>query len=190
MPRFTLAGARADALSRQPGASRKKNRSGCARPESLKSRFLITVFTVDHSGHQGGILERQTRNVPLVALSLSCCREQFIPFEPSLFHAIASQLPHTLATPLFLHRLSRFDDSADFPAWTFEMMTTKRNRIRIEMYPSSDAAKSGIDRLPSADDATVRLARLIGRQMAREDFERKLARERKGPVMASKQDLS
>lgn len=58
------------------------------------------------------------------------------------------------------------------------------------MYPSSDAAKSGIDRLPSADDATVRLARLIGRQMAREDFERKLARERKGPVMASKQDLS
>lgn len=64
-------------------------------------------------------------------------------------------------------------------------MTTKRDRIRIETYPPSDKGRSAIDRLAVTNDAVMHLARLIGRQMAREDFDRKQASERRGPVMPS-----
>lgn len=54
------------------------------------------------------------------------------------------------------------------------------------MYPPSDKGRSEVDRLAVTNDAVVHLAQLIGRQMAREDCDRKLARERKGPVTPSK----
>ncbi|MCX8999949.1 hypothetical protein NOF55_22850 [Rhizobiaceae bacterium BDR2-2] len=58
-------------------------------------------------------------------------------------------------------------------------MALKRDRISIEVFgPSAEPepARSGASR---ADEAVLILARLIGRQIAREEFERKLAAERK-----------
>lgn len=58
-------------------------------------------------------------------------------------------------------------------------MALKRDRISIEVFgPSaaSEPARSGASR---ADEAVMILARLIGRQIAREQFERKMALERR-----------
>ncbi len=57
-------------------------------------------------------------------------------------------------------------------------MAVKRNRINIEVTPSTGPET---DRHSPArnDAALMSLARLIGRQIAREQFERKLAAERK-----------
>lgn len=59
-----------------------------------------------------------------------------------------------------------------------ETMAVKRNRINIEVTASTG---SETDRNDTArkDAAVMSLARLIGRQIAREQFERKLAAERK-----------
>jgi len=57
-------------------------------------------------------------------------------------------------------------------------MAAKRNRISIEVTPSTAPETDRND--PARKDAAVMsLARLIGRQIAREQFERKLAAERK-----------
>ena len=57
-------------------------------------------------------------------------------------------------------------------------MTLKRERISIEVTPSTGPETGQND--PTRSDAALRsLARLIGRQIAREQFERKLAAERK-----------
>ncbi|WP_192800918.1 hypothetical protein [Brucella tritici] len=57
-------------------------------------------------------------------------------------------------------------------------MAVKRNRINIEVTPSTGPKTDRYD--PSRKDAAVlSLARMIGRQIAREQFERKLAAERK-----------
>lgn len=58
-------------------------------------------------------------------------------------------------------------------------MTPKRDRIRIEVYPSADDGRTGTDSLAIANEAILAIARLIGRQMAREQFERGRSRERK-----------
>jgi len=57
-------------------------------------------------------------------------------------------------------------------------MAVKRNRINIEVTPSSGPETDRNDRARK-DAAVMSLARLIGRQIAREQFERKLAAERK-----------
>jgi hypothetical protein len=59
-------------------------------------------------------------------------------------------------------------------------MALKRDRIRIEVFEppaSPETARSDASR---ADEAVLILARLIGRQIARQHFERSIARERKG----------
>ncbi|OJV03288.1 MAG: hypothetical protein BGO16_10185 [Nitrobacter sp. 62-23] len=59
-------------------------------------------------------------------------------------------------------------------------MALKHHRIRIEVFAppaSPETARSDASR---ADEAVLILARLIGRQIAREHFERSIARERKG----------
>ncbi|ADO44159.1 hypothetical protein [Ketogulonicigenium vulgare] len=59
-----------------------------------------------------------------------------------------------------------------------ETMAVKRNRINIEVTPSTEPETDRND--PARKDAAVMpLARLIGRQIAREQFERKLTAERK-----------
>ena len=56
-----------------------------------------------------------------------------------------------------------------------ETMALKRDRISIEVI-GSEAGRNA----PARADAAIRsLARLIGRQIAREQFERKIALERK-----------
>ena len=60
-----------------------------------------------------------------------------------------------------------------------ETMALKRDRISIEVIPPSTEPETGRSD-PARTDAAIRsLARLIGRQIAREQFERKLAAERK-----------
>ncbi|QLH16497.1 hypothetical protein HYQ43_18460 [Paracoccus pantotrophus] len=60
-----------------------------------------------------------------------------------------------------------------------ETMALKRSRINIEVFgppASSEPARNGGSR---ADEAVMILTRLLGRQIAREQFERKLALERR-----------
>ena len=59
-----------------------------------------------------------------------------------------------------------------------ETMAVKRNRINIEVTPSTGPDTDRHDPVRK-DAALMSLARLIGRQIAREQFERKLAAERK-----------
>ncbi len=57
-------------------------------------------------------------------------------------------------------------------------MAVKRNSLNIEVTPSTRPETDRND--PARKDAALMsLARLIGRQIAREQFERKLATERK-----------
>lgn len=61
----------------------------------------------------------------------------------------------------------------------FETMALKRDRISIEVFgpsASPEATRNGAHRI---DEAVLILARLIGRQIAREQFERKIALERR-----------
>lgn len=59
-----------------------------------------------------------------------------------------------------------------------ETMAVKRNRINIEVIPSTGLETD--QQSPAYNDAALMsLARLIGRQIAREQFERKLAAEHK-----------
>jgi len=57
-------------------------------------------------------------------------------------------------------------------------MAVKRNRINIEVTASTRPETDRNDPAPK-DAALMALARLIGRQIAREQFDRKLAAERK-----------
>lgn len=58
-------------------------------------------------------------------------------------------------------------------------MKPQRDRIRIEVFPPSDTSGSEEVRLRIADQAVLAVARLIGRQMAREQFQKKIALERR-----------
>lgn len=97
----------------------------------------------------------------------------------SLFFAMVSYLPHGCVRPLLLSLLLGLDGSADFPARTLAIMTPKRDRIRLEFCPSTNSGGTETDSLAVADEAVLALARLIGRQMAREQFERTVRRQRR-----------
>ncbi|PRD40512.1 hypothetical protein C5748_26610 [Phyllobacterium phragmitis] len=58
-------------------------------------------------------------------------------------------------------------------------MALKQNKISIEVFGSSASPETAQNRGNRADEAILILARLIGRQIAREEFERKMALERK-----------
>ncbi|MFB9948926.1 hypothetical protein ACFFP0_08705 [Rhizobium puerariae] len=58
-------------------------------------------------------------------------------------------------------------------------MKPQRERIRIDVLPPSDASEEEAVRMRIADEAIMALARLIGRQMAREQFQKKMALERR-----------
>lgn len=58
-------------------------------------------------------------------------------------------------------------------------MARKPDRIRIEVFAPSEVVETAEDAFRPSDDAVRSLARLIGRQMAREQFERARALERK-----------
>lgn len=60
-----------------------------------------------------------------------------------------------------------------------DRMARKPNRIRIEVFGPTSEAETAKDAFRPSDDAIRSLARLIGRQMAREQFERARALERK-----------
>jgi hypothetical protein len=57
-------------------------------------------------------------------------------------------------------------------------MALKRDRISIEVNGPSATPAMARDSAGQADEAVLTLARLLGRQIARERYERKIARER------------
>lgn len=59
-------------------------------------------------------------------------------------------------------------------------MALKHDRIRIEAFGPPASPETERSDASRADEAVLILARLIGRQIAREHFERSIARERKG----------
>ncbi|QYM71742.1 hypothetical protein K1X45_09305 [Pseudochrobactrum sp. Wa41.01b-1] len=70
-----------------------------------------------------------------------------------------------------------------------ETMALKRDRISIEVLSPSAGPETGRNG-PVRTDAAIRsLARLIGRQIAREQFERKIALERKAQKQHHKNSL-
>lgn len=58
-------------------------------------------------------------------------------------------------------------------------MAHKPDRIRIEVFGPPSEAETAEEAFRPSDDAIQSLARLIGRQIAREQFERARALERK-----------
>ncbi|MBB6458197.1 hypothetical protein [Acetobacter lovaniensis] len=58
-------------------------------------------------------------------------------------------------------------------------MARRPDRIRIEVFGPASNAETAEEAFRPSDDAIRSLARLIGRQMAREQFERARAMERK-----------
>lgn len=60
-----------------------------------------------------------------------------------------------------------------------ETMAVKRDRINNKAISPSSEQKMGRNELARTDAAIQSIARLIGRQIAREQFERKIAMERK-----------
>ncbi|MFT8731612.1 MAG: hypothetical protein ABF752_07060 [Acetobacter fabarum] len=58
-------------------------------------------------------------------------------------------------------------------------MARRPDRIRIEVFDPASEAETAENAFRPSDDAIRSLARLIGRQMAREQFERTRALERK-----------
>lgn len=61
-----------------------------------------------------------------------------------------------------------------------ETMALKHDRIRIEVFGPPTLPETARSDASRANEAVLILARLIGRQIAREHFERSIARERKG----------
>jgi hypothetical protein len=57
-------------------------------------------------------------------------------------------------------------------------MAAKNERAQIELFASATPEASGPTVSARFDEATLRLARLIGRQMAREEFERRHQRQK------------
>lgn len=58
-------------------------------------------------------------------------------------------------------------------------MARRPDRIRIEVFAPTEAAETAEDAFRPSDNAIRSLGRLIGRQMAREQFERTRTMERK-----------
>ncbi|AZV38975.1 hypothetical protein CFR75_16355 [Komagataeibacter xylinus] len=60
-----------------------------------------------------------------------------------------------------------------------DRMARRPDRIRIEVFGPTEASETTEEALRPSNKAILSLARLIGRQMAREQFERARALERK-----------
>lgn len=89
-------------------------------------------------------------------------------------------MPHGCDAGLFFQAQSVLRLSLPFPGMGFlKTMALKRDRISIEVFGPSAAPEAGRNDPARADAAIRSLARLIGRQIAREQFERKMALERK-----------
>lgn len=58
-------------------------------------------------------------------------------------------------------------------------MARRPDRIRIEVFAPAELAEAAEETFHPSNDAILSLARLIGRQIAREQFERARALERK-----------
>ena len=85
-------------------------------------------------------------------------------------------MPHSYDAGLFFQARAVLRLSLPLPGMgTLETMALKRDRISIEVI-GPETGRSD----PARADAAIRsLARLIGRQIAREQFERKMALERR-----------
>lgn len=59
-------------------------------------------------------------------------------------------------------------------------MASRQEKIRIELFAPASKTLSEPGSCARADEAVLRLARLIGRQMAREQFERIRSKEHHG----------
>ncbi len=59
-------------------------------------------------------------------------------------------------------------------------MASRQEKIQIELFAPASKTLPEPDSCARADEAVLRLARLIGRQMAREQFERTRSKERRG----------
>ena len=71
-----------------------------------------------------------------------------------------------------------------------ETMALKRDRISIEVISPSTGPETGRNDSVRADAAILSLARLIGRQIAREQFERNIVQERKAQKQHHTKPLS
>ncbi|GBQ21688.1 hypothetical protein AA12717_0968 [Gluconacetobacter sacchari DSM 12717] len=60
-----------------------------------------------------------------------------------------------------------------------DRMARKPDRIRIEVFGPASEAETAEEAFRPSNEAILSIARLIGRQMAREQFERARALERK-----------
>ncbi len=65
-------------------------------------------------------------------------------------------------------------------------MAARQEKIRIEVFGPTTESASTPDGRAHADDTLLRLARLIGRQMARDDFERRHGKRTKGAATKAK----
>jgi hypothetical protein len=89
-------------------------------------------------------------------------------------------MPHGYDAGLFFCRRTVLRWFQPLPGMgTLETMALKRDRISIEVFGPSAAPETARNDPARADAAIRSLARLIGRQIAREQFERKMALERK-----------
>ncbi len=59
-------------------------------------------------------------------------------------------------------------------------MASRQEKIRIELFGPAETVEAADNAFRVSDEAVLRLARLIGRQMAREQFERARSKERHG----------
>ncbi len=59
-------------------------------------------------------------------------------------------------------------------------MASRQEKIRIELFSPPETAEATDNAFRVPDEAVLRLARLIGRQMAREQFKRTRSKERHG----------
>jgi hypothetical protein len=67
-------------------------------------------------------------------------------------------------------------------------MAARQEKIRIEVFGPTRESAPAPDGRTRADEAVLRLARLIGRQMARDDFERRHGKRAK--IAASKSKVA
>ncbi|HEY0121787.1 MAG TPA: hypothetical protein VGC14_08495 [Rhizobium sp.] len=65
-------------------------------------------------------------------------------------------------------------------------MAARQEKIRIEVFGPATESALAADGRTRADEAVLRLARLIGRQMARDDFERRHGKRAKRTTDKSK----
>lgn len=109
---------------------------------------------------------------------------------PSLFYAKASYSPHGEPRALPDRGIPRFHIPATSGQGLLETMALKRDRISIEVMSPSTGPETGRNDPVRADAAIRSLARLIGRQIAREQFPGARSRWNARPRNRTKRNLS